>query len=142
VKLFALAVASGRFATGAESPGYPCAALLLVGEELVSQAVDSGADAARCLEYRGLRSSCDRKSIMNGNLESTPDIETLATCRRCRQLWKLVDVSEEATEAGLIWQGPTPAFVLECCGYTLSIDDDKIMDKVIEFIQLHRPQGS
>ncbi len=72
---------------------------------------------------------------MSKRAESEPTAEELARCPRCGEFRKLVDVREEARKAGLLIAGDEPQFVIECCGYELSIEDDRVYKEVIALLQ-------
>ncbi len=72
---------------------------------------------------------------MSNRAESEPTAEELARCPRCGGFRKLVDVREEARRVGLSIAGNDPQFVIECCGYELSIEDDRVYEEVIALLQ-------
>ena len=72
---------------------------------------------------------------MSNPEEREPTAEELARCPRCGEFRKLVDVREEARKLGLSIAGNAPQFVIECCDYELSIEDDRLYEEVIAILQ-------
>lgn len=78
---------------------------------------------------------------MTKRAEVEPTAQELARCPRCGDFRKLVDVREEARTVGLEIAGDEPQFVIECCGYELSIEDDLVYKEVIALLQGHANQN-
>ena len=74
---------------------------------------------------------------MNNRADAEPTAQELARCPRCGDFRKLIDVREEARKVGLKIAGDEPQFVIECCGYELSIEDDLVYKEVIALLQRH-----
>lgn len=72
---------------------------------------------------------------MNNRAGNDPTVEEFAICPRCGGFRKLVDVREEARKLGMKIAGDAPQFAIECCGYALCIDDERVHEQVVAFLQ-------
>jgi hypothetical protein len=73
------------------------------------------------------------------NLNESEDLEPLLYCPRCGNLRKLVNQKTRAETVGLNWPANLPHFTIECCGYQLSIEDNKTYLKLIDLLKKVRP---
>jgi hypothetical protein len=69
------------------------------------------------------------------------DIRSFVFCPRCGGVRKLVDVRREAAADGFVYPGTDLAYVIECCGYELSIDDETTYGRVVSAIKVLTQAG-
>lgn len=69
------------------------------------------------------------------------DIRSFVFCPRCGGVRKLVDVRCEASADGFVYPGTDMAYVIECCGYELSIEDENTYERVVNAIKMLTQTG-
>lgn len=69
-----------------------------------------------------------------------PD-DWMPICKTCGKPMQLIDVRAKAAALGLSIPGTEEQYEIECCGYTLTIDDDEKYEKAIRNLKKHHSAG-